>query len=386
MSKNQKIDPQPAEKSKTISPKRRIGILTSGGDAPGMNAAVVAVARCSELYNASLVGIKRGYNGLLFTQENLSACVEELDLDTVLDIADQPGTYLRTARCKEFMQPEYRELAVQNIKKLGLEGLVIVGGDGSYNGALRLSELGIPCACIPGTIDNDLAYTEMTLGYDTAVNSCVESVRAIRATSRSHDRPAVVEVMGRHCGDIALKTAMATGAEIVIVPEVHWSVEEVAERLNLLIESGNNRVTVVVAEGAYESKKMKPFNVYDCLANDPVSPKTDCHPGEPMTAIRLASVLKRKCGMVEARATVLGYIQRGRQPSAYDSAFAFEAGHRAVQLLMKSVEEHAADPEKAVDSRAVGIRDGRIFDMPIGAALAAKRRFKKHLYELVNSL
>lgn len=367
-------------------PKRRIGILTSGGDAPGMNAAVVSVARCAELYNMSLVGIKRGFNGLLFSDENLDQCVEELDLDTVLDIADQPGTYLRTARCKEFMKPEYQRMAAQNVRTLGLEGLVIIGGDGSFQGAMRLCELGIPCVTIPGTIDNDLAYTEMTLGYDTAVNSCVDDIRAIRATSRSHDRPAVVEVMGRHCGDIALKAAASTGAEIVIVPEVAWSIEDVAARLNNLIQRGNGRVTVVVAEGAYDSNAMEPFDVYDFLYNFPKHPKTDCQPGEPMTAIRLASILKRKCGMVEARATVLGYTQRGKQPTAYDSSFAFEAGHLAVKLLMENIEKLAKDPEYSITNFAIGIHDGRIMHMAIEDALDAKRRFNVDLYELVNAL
>lgn len=370
----------------TNLPKRRIGILTSGGDAPGMNAAVVSVARCAELYNMSLVGIKRGFNGLLFSDENLNTCIEELDLDTVLDIADQPGTYLRTARCKEFLKPEYQRKAAENVHTLGLEGLVIIGGDGSFQGAMRLCELGIPCVTIPGTIDNDLAYTEMTLGYDTAVNSCVDDIRAIRATSRSHDRPAVVEVMGRHCGDIALKAAASTGAEIVIVPEVVWSIEDVAARLRNLIQRGNNRVTVVVAEGAYDPKSMKPFDVYDFLYHFPQDPKKDCHPGEPMTAIRLASILKRKCGMVEARATVLGYTQRGKQPTAYDSAFAFDAGHMAVKLLIENIEKLAKHPEHSVTNYAIGIRDGRIMHMPIEAALRAQRPFNVELYDLINSL
>ena len=147
----------------------------------------------------------------------------ELDLDTILDIADQPGTYLRTARCLDFLRPEMRVHAANNIREMGIEGIVVIGGDGSYHGAMGLCELGIPCVGIPGTIDNDLAYTEMTLGYDTAVNSCIDDIRSIRATSRSHDRPGVVEVMGRHCGDIALKAAAGSGAEICLVPEVPWS-------------------------------------------------------------------------------------------------------------------------------------------------------------------
>ena len=348
---------------------KRIGILTSGGDAPGMNAAVVSVARSAAMYGMALVGIKRGYNGLLRLSPKLSDDVEELDLDTVLDIADQPGTYLRTARCDKFRDHAWRVKAVQNVRELGLEGLVVIGGDGSYTGAKFLCDLGVPCIGIPGTIDNDLAYSETTLGYDTAVNSCVDDIRAIRATSRSHDRPAVVEVMGRYCGDIALKAAVSTGAEIVVVPEVPWTIDDVADRLNQLIARGNNRVTVVVAEGAYDS--MAPFDVYTFLT----SHGKQCYKDEGISAIRLASILKRKCGMVEARATVLGYTQRGHQPSAYDSAFAFEAGHLAVKLLVNNISD-----------QVVGIRDGRIFHMPIAEALACKRPFNHELYNLVNSL
>lgn len=164
---------------------RRIGVLTSGGDSPGMNAAVMSVARSAAYYGISLVGIKRGYNGVLCKSENIDDDMVVLDLDTVLDIADQPGTYLRTARCVEFKRPEVQAHAVANIRSMGIEGIVVIGGDGSYQGAMALCNQGIPCIGIPGTIDNDLAYTEMTLGYDTALNSCTSDIRAIRATSRS---------------------------------------------------------------------------------------------------------------------------------------------------------------------------------------------------------
>ena len=174
---------------------RRIGVLTSGGDAPGMNAAVMAVAKAARHQNMQLIGIKRGYNGTLLRSEKPADDMIEMDLDTILDIADQPGTYLRTARCLDFLKPEMQQRAANNIREMGIEGIVVIGGDGSYKGALALCRLGIPCVGIPGTIDNDLNYTEMTLGYDTAVNSCVDDIRAIRATSRSHDRPAVVEVI-----------------------------------------------------------------------------------------------------------------------------------------------------------------------------------------------
>lgn len=348
---------------------RKIGVLTSGGDSPGMNAAVMSIARSAALYGMPLVGIKRGYNGLLRKSTNLRDDVQEMYLDTVLDIADQPGTYLRTARCDEFRDPAWRDVAVKTLHDLEIDGLVIIGGDGSFQGAMRLCELGIPCIGIPGTIDNDLPYTEMTLGFETAVQVCTEAVRAIRATSRSHDRPAVVEVMGRHCGDIALKTACATGAEIVVVPEVRWSVEEVAARLNKQIAKGNTRATIVVAEGCWES--MEPFDMYNFLN----SHGKKCFEDEPISAVRFASIMKRMCGMVEARATVIGYTQRGAEPVAKDSAFAFEAGNLAVRLL-----------RDGVSNQVIGVQQGRVFYMPIEEALRAHRDFRRDLYDLVNTL
>ena len=348
---------------------RKIGILTSGGDSPGMNAAVVSVARCAAMNGIQLMGIKRGYNGLLGLSKNPEDDICALDLETVLDIADQRGTFLRTARCVEFKQPEVRRQAAENLRQLGIDALVVIGGDGSFTGAMYLCELGIPCVGIPGTIDNDLGYTEATLGYDTAVNVCVEAVRSIRATSRSHDRPHVVQVMGRNCGDIAMKTAMATGAEMLIVPEVEWDVDEVAARLNCLIEQGNTRATLVISEHCWDN--MKPFDWRKFL-ND--NGKT-VYPGEPISAEYLASILKRKCGGAEVRSTVIGYTQRGAQPTAQDSAFAFEAGHQAVQLL-----------NRGIANQAIGIRHGRVFNMPIIDALSMKKTFDREMYNLVNKL
>ena len=348
---------------------RRIGVLTSGGDAPGMNAAVMAVAKAARFYGMSLIGIKRGYNGTLCRSNNIADDMVELDLDTILDIADLPGTYLRTARCLDFLKPEMRMHAANNIREMGIEGIVVIGGDGSYHDAQELCALGIPCVGIPGTIDNDLAYMENTLGFDTAVNSCMEDVRSIRATSRSHDRPGVVEVMGRHCGDIALRTCASTGAEICIVPEVHWSIQEVADRLSRLIDNGNPRATVVVAEGAWDS--MHPFDWQHFLTERGVK---HVYPDTPISSEYLALILKHKC-RAEARATVLGYTQRGRHPSAYDSWFAFEAGTLAVNLL-----------RNGIGNQVIGIKDGRVFYMPIDMALQQKREFDLSLYNLVNEL
>ena len=340
-----------------------IGILTSGGDAPGMNAAIRAVTR-SAIYNGFTVkGIMRGYKGLVYNE------IVEFKSQSVSNIIQLGGTILKTARSQEFTTAEGRKAAYDNMVAAGINALVVIGGDGSFTGAMYLCELGIPCVGIPGTIDNDLAYTEMTLGYDTAVNSCIDDIRSIRATSRSHDRPGVVEVMGRHCGDIALKAAAGSGAEMLIVPEVEWDVDEVAARLNCLIEQGNTRATLVISEHCWDN--MKPFDWRKFL-ND--NGKT-VYPGEPISAEYLASILKRKCGGAEVRSTVIGYTQRGAQPTAQDSAFAFEAGHQAVQLL-----------NRGIANQAIGIRHGRVFNMPIIDALSMKKTFDREMYNLINKL
>ena len=347
----------------------KIGVLTSGGDSPGMNAAVVSVARCAAMNGIKLMGIKRGYNGLLGLSDKPEDDICELSSEIALDIAGQRGTYLRTARCEEFKKPEVQRQCAQNLRDLGIDAMVIIGGDGSFNGAMRLCDLGVPCVGIPGTIDNDLGYTESTLGFDTAVNVCVEAVRSIRATSRSHDRPAVVQVMGRNAGDIAMRTAIATGAEMVVVPEMDWDIDTLAARLQSLIDQGNTRATLIIGEHCWH--KMKEFDWRKFL-ND--HGKT-VYPGEPLTAERLASILKRKCGGVEARATVIGYTQRGAEPTAYDSAFAFEAGYLAVQLL-----------NRGITDQAIGVRHGRVFNMPFADALSMKKNFDREMYDLINKL
>jgi 6-phosphofructokinase 1 len=346
---------------------RKIAVLTSGGDSPGMNAAVMEVARFTAKAGMPLIGIRRGYNGLIGKYKPEDSYTH-MAMDTLLDIADLPGTYLRTARCEEFFLPEYQVKAVKFLKDLGVAGLVVIGGDGSYRGAQRLCELGMPCIGIPGTIDNDLEYSETSLGFDTAVNVCMEAVRAIRATSRSHDRPAIVEVMGRNCGDIAMSTAMSTGSEIVIVPEVkNWNVDDVARRLDSLVKRGNTRATIVVAEGAFQT--MKPFDLYGYLKD-----YTQVFDGEKMTARRLGHVLKFKVG-VEVRTTVIGYTQRGHEPTAQDASFAFESGSMAVELL-----------KNGIGNEVIGLRHGRMFHMPIDKALKIKPRFKQHIYQLINTL
>lgn len=352
---------------------KKIGVLTSGGDSPGMNAAVMSVARSAAYQGIELIGIKRGYNGLLRKSTHPSDDVIEMPLDMILDISDLPGTYLRTARCKEFINPLYQQLGARILRELRVQGLVVIGGDGSFQGAMRLCELGMPCIGIPGTIDNDLPYTEMTLGYDTAVNVCVNAIRAIRATSRSHDRAHVVEVMGRNCGDIALSSAISTGSEILLVPEVSWSIEGVVKRLQDLIDRGNTRVTIVVAEGCFK-EAMRPFNVAKFL-RDHGDEKLIEQNGVRMNSHMLAYILRTLVPASDARATVVGYTQRGETPTARDSIFAFEAGHMAVELLCQGI-----------GNRVIGRKKGRVFDMDISRALVAKKKFNKHLYSLVYEL
>jgi len=348
---------------------RKIGILTSGGDSPGMNAAVVSVARCAAAQGIQLMGIKRGYNGLLGLSDNPDDDITALDLETILDIADQGGTFLRTARCLAFKEADVRREAAGHLRDLGIDALVVIGGDGSYTGAMRLCELGIPCVGIPGTVDNDLGYTEMTLGFDTCVNVCVDAVRSIRATSRSHDRRGVVQVMGRYCGDVAMQTAMATGAEMVVVPEMEWSVADVANRFKALTEKGNTRATLIISEHCWDN--MKEINTWRDYMK---TYDKDIHEHSKINAERLASMIEHMSGC-ETRATVVGYTQRGALPTAKDSAFAFEAGHLAVQLL-----------NRGITNQAIGIRHGRVFNMPFSEALMMKKHFDREMYELINHL
>lgn len=351
----------------------KIAVLTSGGDSPGMNAAVMSVARSAALLDMPLIGIKRGFNGLIGKYPNPEDNYVQMSMDQLLDIADLPGTYLRTARCVEFSREDVQIKAAQFLRELDVSGLVVIGGDGSFHGAQALCRQGIPCIGIPGTIDNDLGYTEMSLGFDTAVNVCVDAIRAIRATSRSHDRPHVVEVMGRNCGDIALTAAQSTGCEIVVVPEISgWEVDDVAHRLNSLFSRGNTRATVVVAEGCWRT--MAPFDLHEFLSAKGVA---GTFPGQQMDAHNFARVLQNKTARddIHVRATVVGYTQRGHAPTARDGAFAFEAGAMAVNLLKHNI-----------SNQVIGVRNGRTFHMPIETALKAKSHFNRRMFNMVNAL
>ena len=275
-----------------VRDKKCIGVLTSGGDAPGMNAAIRAVVRTAITKDIIPVGVIRGYNGLL--EKNIT----RMDARSVSGIIQRGDTILKTARCKEFYEEKYREIAYQNAKELGLDGLVVIGGDGSYQGAGFLSRLGLPCIGIPGTIDNDIACTEYTIGFDTAMNTVIECVDKLDDTCKSHERCSVVEVMGRHAGHVALNTGIATGAIGIITEEIPNSIEDIARHIFKAREIGKEHFVVIVSEGYG-----KPHEIAEKI--------------EAMTG-------------VESRATVLGHIQRGGAPTLKDRVVATQMGHRAV--------------------------------------------------------
>ena len=223
---------------------KKIGILTSGGDAPGMNAAIRAAVRYGIALDMEVVGIERGYTGLL------EGRFVPMGLRSVSDIIQRGGTILRTARCPEFKTPEGQEQGMKNLREAGIEGLIVIGGDGSFMGAKVLSEKGFPTIGIPGTIDNDLAYTDYTLGFDTAANTILDAINKIRDTMSSHERISIVEVMGRHCGDLALYAGIGGGAEVIIVPEMKLSNDDIVNKLLEFRASGKRSGIVVLAEGA----------------------------------------------------------------------------------------------------------------------------------------
>lgn len=319
---------------------KTIGILTSGGDAPGMNAAIRAVVRSAIYYGCKVYGINRGYKGLL--EEDLV----EMNLSSVGDIIHRGGTMLKSSRCEEFKTEEGRKLGVKVLKKYGIDCLVVIGGDGSFNGAKKLSEMGFPAIGIPGTIDNDLEYTDYTIGFDTAMNTVIDAIGKIRDTSSSHERVNIVEVMGRNCGDLALYAGIAGGAETIIVPEVEIKLEDIALRLKTTQKRGKRHSIIVMAEGV-----------------EKVGSASD-----------LKKVLTEEAG-ADVRVTVLGHVQRGGSPTAFDRILASRFGYRAVELLLEGK-----------SSRVVGIKDNKIIDMDIQEALAMPKTFNRELYEMAKVL
>lgn len=316
---------------------KNIAVLTSGGDAPGMNAAIRAVVRTGINKGLKVHGIRRGYNGLI------QGDIEEMNMSSVADIIHRGGTILKTARSEEFMTPAGLEKAVNIARIFDIDGIVIIGGDGSFAGAQKLTENGIACIGIPGTIDNDLAYTDFTIGFDTAVNNVLDAINKIRDTSTSHERASIIEVMGRNCGDIALYAGIAGGAESIIVPEIEYSIDDICKKLIQGKNRGKLHSIIVLSEGAGDG-------------------------------IKLEAEIRSKVD-IEVRTTILGYIQRGGNATAADRLLASTMGAKAVELLIE---------EKA--GRVIGIKENKIFDMDINEALAMKRVFKKDLYDLADLL
>jgi 6-phosphofructokinase 1 len=312
---------------------KTIAILTSGGDAPGMNAAVRAVVRTSLDKGLKVMGIERGYSGLINGE------LFQMKRKDVSDIIQRGGTILRTARCAEFMTEEGRKKAAGVLKVFGVDGLVVIGGNGSFMGAQKLSKLGIATVGIPGTIDNDLSYTDYTLGFDTTLNTVLDAINKLRDTSASHERVSIVEVMGRDCGDIALYSGIAGGAEGVVIPEKGYDFDELCKTILEGKLKGKMHSLIIVAEGIGGS-------------------------------IELAKKVEDITG-IETRATILGHIQRGGSPSAFDRMLASRMGVRAVEVLIEGK-----------SSRVIGIRDNKITDDDIDEALAIPRKFDERLYEI----
>lgn len=305
---------------------KTIGVLTSGGDAPGMNAAVRAVVRTAIALGMNVKGIRRGYNGLI------EGDIIDLDVRSVSDIIHRGGTFLYTARSPRFKTEEGVMEAIANCKKFGIEGIAVIGGDGSYRGARELSNHGIPCIGIPGTIDNDISSTEYTIGFDTAMNTAMEMVDKIRDTAQSHDRCSVVEVMGRHAGYIALQTGIAVGATAILVPEVDHDINMVINKIKETQKTGKKHFIIVVAEGVGGVEE-------------------------------IAEKIEATTG-IESRATVLGHVQRGGSPTVRDRVMATQLGNAAVHLLYKGI-----------GNRVVGYNGGKIVDYDIFEALSMKKEF-----------
>ena len=274
---------------------KRIALLTSGGDAPGMNAAIRAVVRTAIYYNVEPVGIMRGYAGLI------DGAFKKMDLGSVADIIHRGGTVLYTARSKEFMEETGRAKAYHNLQEAQIEGLVVIGGDGSFRGAIELHKLGMPVIGVPGTIDNDIYGTDLTIGFDTAVNTVIEAIHKIRDTATSHERIFLIEVMGRNSGAIALDAGLAGGAESILIPEIPINYDEVVGRLERGISRGKRHSIIIVAEGVG-------------------------------SAFQVGEKIKELTGF-DIRVTVLGHVQRGGTPTAIDIKLASRMGAQAVELL-----------------------------------------------------
>jgi len=316
---------------------KTIGVLTSGGDAPGMNAAIRAVVRTGIFNGLKVLGIKKGFHGLVH------GYIKEMNLSSVADIIHRGGTVLQTARSSEFMTNEGQQKALNIMKVFGIQGLIVIGGDGSFKGALELSKKGARVIGVPGTIDNDIAFTDYTIGFDTAVNTAVDAIGRIRDTTSSHNRANIVEVMGRNSGDIALCAGLAGGAESIIIPEVGYDVDEVCKRIMQGRNRGKLHSIIVLAEGVGG-------------------------------AFEMAHAIEEKVD-VETRVTILGHIQRGGSPTSFDRIMASRLGAKAVELLM---EEQSA--------KMVGLYGNKIHEADLEQVITSKREFSADMYALAKIL
>ena len=317
---------------------RRIGVLTSGGDAPGMNAAVRAVVRTAVNEGIQCVGIRRGWSGLI------NSDFVQLGGSDVSHIINKGGTMLYTARSQEFMTEEGQKRAVSTCKLLGLDGVVAIGGDGTFRGALALSHYGIPVVGVPATIDNDIGCSHYTIGFDTACNTAIESIDKLRDTMQSHERCSVVEVMGRHAGYLALYVGIAVGATAVLIPERQVNLEgDVVENIRRARLAGTTHYMVVVAEGAG-------------------------------SAFEIADQIHEMSG-IDPRVTVLGHIQRGGSPSARDRETASRMGFAAVHAL-----------KAGKGNRIIASQDGRIVDLDMEEALAMTKTLQMDRYDILEAL
>ena len=316
----------------------KIGVLTSGGDAPGMNAAIRAVVRCGIDAGMEVYGIKRGFDGLLDGE------IEQMSLSSVGDILHRGGTILKTARSERFSTEEGVKRSKVILSTFGIDALIVIGGDGSMRGALELSKLGVNVMCLPGTIDNDLAYTDFTIGFDTAVNTVLDAISKVRDTSSAHERNTIIEVMGRHCGDIALYAGLGGGAEAVLIPEIEADVNRVCRKILQGAARGKLNSIIINAEGSGISS--------DKLAKE------------------IAAVTGR-----ETRIVVLSYLQRGGVPTLDDRLLASQSGAKAVELI-----------KTGIRNKAIGTVSGKIQAFEIEGALNEKCEFNHELYELIDVL
>ena len=317
---------------------KRIGVLTSGGDAPGMNAALRAVVRTGLSLDMEVYGISSGYTGLL------DGNIKQMDWRSVGDILQRGGTILKTARSKRFMEPQWQDHAVDILNAFGIEGLVVIGGNGSFAGGLELAKRGVKVMGVPGTIDNDLGYTAFTIGFDTAVNTVLSLISNIRDTSTSHGRATVIEVMGRNCGDLAVHAGMAGGADYILIPEIPVDVNNVCREVLKQQQTGKGHILIVKAEGV------------------------------EMSAEELARTLERVTGK-ETRTVIPGYIQRGGSPTERDRMLGSLMGTKAAQLLFDDM-----------DSRAIGISGEEIIAVDLEEAINMPTEFDRRLYDLAMAL